>query len=203
MTEASHRYFVLNKPYNMLSQFIGPADARKLDELAFDFPEGTHPIGRLDGISEGLLLLRTNKKVTRLLFQGETTHKRSYLVQVYKVVSPENLQRLREGVAIRIRGTEELYVTAPCEVEIVEKPTNLFQSGYEFDERIPHTWLLITMTEGKFRQIRKMVTAINHRCQRLIRLSIEELSLEDLQPGQVREMEEETFFRQLKIDNWR
>lgn len=203
MTEASHRYFVLNKPYNMLSQFIGPADARKLDELAFDFPEGTHPIGRLDGISEGLLLLTTNKKVTRLLFQGETTHKRSYLVQVYKVVSPENLQRLREGVAIRIRGTEELYVTSPCEVEIVEKPTNLFQSGYEFDERIPHTWLLITMTEGKFRQIRKMVTAINHRCQRLIRLSIEELSLEDLQPGQVREMEEETFFRQLKIDNWR
>lgn len=203
MTEASHRYFVLNKPYNMLSQFIGPADARKLDELAFDFPEGTHPIGRLDGISEGLLLLTTNKKVTRLLFQGETTHKRSYLVQVYKVVSPENLQRLREGVAIRIRGTEELYVTSPCEVEIVEKPTNLFQSGYEFDERIPHTWLLMTMTEGKFRQIRKMVTAINHRCQRLIRLSIEELSLEDLQPGQVREMEEETFFRQLKIDNWR
>lgn len=203
MTEASHRYFVLNKPYNMLSQFIGPADARKLDELAFDFPEGTHPIGRLDGISEGLLLLTTNKKVTRLLFQGETTHKRSYLVQVYKVVSAENLQRLREGVAIRIRGTEELYVTAPCEVEIVEKPTNLFQSGYEFDERIPHTWLLITMTEGKFRQIRKMIKAINHRCQRLIRLSIEELSLEDLQPGQVREIEEETFFQQLKIDNWR
>ncbi len=47
MTEVAYRYFVLNKPYNMLSQFIGPVDARKLDELAFDFPEGTHPIGPL------------------------------------------------------------------------------------------------------------------------------------------------------------
>lgn len=202
MMTSSHRYFVLNKPYNMLSQFIGPADARKLDELAFDFPEGTHPIGRLDGISEGLLLLTTNKKVTRLLFQGETMHKRSYLVQVYKVVSPKSLQRLREGVSIRIRGAEEPYVTTPCEVEIVEKPTDLFQSGYEFDERIPHTWLRITMTEGKFRQIRKMVTAINHRCQRLIRVAIEDLSLGDLQPGQIRELDEVTFFQQLKINHW-
>jgi 23S rRNA pseudouridine2457 synthase len=105
-------------------------------------------------------------------------------------------------VSIRIRGAEEAYVTAPCEVEIVEKPTDLFQSGYEFDERIPHTWLRITMTEGKFRQIRKMVTAINHRCQRLIRVAIEDLSLGDLQPGQIRELDEVTFFQQLKINHW-
>lgn len=187
----------------MLSQFIGPLETRLLGEINYDFPEGTHPIGRLDGISEGLLLLTTNKKVTKLLFQGETPHKRSYLVQVYKVVSPESLQRLQTGVPIQIRGTNEKYITTPCEVKIVEKPANLFQSGHEFDERIPHTWLLITMTEGKFRQIRKMIKAINHRCQRLIRLSIEELSLEDLQPGQVREIEEETFFQQLKIENWK
>lgn len=202
MSSTPQRYFVLNKPYNMLSQFIGPTDARMLGELDFEFPVGTHPIGRLDGISEGLLILTTNKKVTRLLFQGEKKHQRSYLVQVYKVVSPETLQQLRTGVSIRIRGTDELYVTAPCEVSIVEKPANLFQSGYEFDENIPNTWLLMTMTEGKFRQIRKMVTAVKHRCQRIIRLAIEDLTLEGLQPGQIQEIDEVTFFQKLKIEHW-
>lgn len=202
MSQTAQRYFVLNKPYNMLSQFIGPYDMRMLGDLDFDFPPGTHPIGRLDNISEGLLILTTNKKVTRYLFQGEKTHRRSYLIQVYKVVSQETLEQLRNGVAIRIRGTDELYVTAPCEVSIVEKPANLFQSGYEFDESVPSTWLIITMTEGKFRQIRKMVTAVKHRCQRLIRISIEDLTLEDLQPGEIREIEEKDFFEKLKIEHW-
>ena len=202
MSQTAQRYFVLNKPYNMLSQFIGPYDMRMLGDLDFDFPPGTHPIGRLDNISEGLLILTTNKKVTRYLFQGEKTHRRSYLIQVYKVVSQETLEQLRNGVAIRIRGTDELYVTAPCEVNIVEKPANLFQSGYEFDQNVPSTWLIITMTEGKFRQIRKMVTAVKHRCQRLIRISIEDLTLEDLQPGEIREIEEKDFFEKLKIEHW-
>lgn len=202
MSQDGQRYFVLNKPYNMLSQFIGPYDMRMLGDLDFDFPPGTHPIGRLDNISEGLLILTTNKKVTRYLFQGEKPHRRSYLVQVYKVVSQETLEQLRTGVTIRIRGTEELYVTAPCEVTLVEKPANLFQSGYEFNQNVPNSWLIITMTEGKFRQIRKMITAVKHRCQRLIRISIEDLALDGLQPGDIREIEEVDFFKKLKIDNW-
>ena len=201
MSQSAQRYFVLNKPYNMLSQFIGPYDMRMLGDLDFDFPPGTHPIGRLDNISEGLLILTTNKKVTRYLFLGEKPHRRTYLIQVYKVVSQETLEQLRNGVPIRIRGTDELYITAPCEVNIVEKPANLFQSGYEFDESVPSTWLIITMTEGKFRQIRKMVTAVKHRCQRLIRIAIEDLTLEDLQPGEIREIEEKDFFEKLKIDH--
>ena len=202
MSHSAQRYFVLNKPYNMLSQFIGPYDMRMLGDLDFDFPPGTHPIGRLDNISQRLLILTTNKKVTRYLFQGEKPHRRSYLIQVYKVVSQETLEQLRNGVSIRIRGTDELYVTAPCEVTIVEKPANLFQSGYEFDESVPHTWLIITMTEGKFRQIRKMITAVKHRCQRLIRISIEDLALDGLQPGEIREIEEKDFFEKLKIEHW-
>lgn len=202
MSQSAQRYFVLNKPYNMLSQFIGPYAMRMLGDLDFDFPLGTHPIGRLDNISEGLLILTTNKKVTRYLFQGEKPHRRSYLIQVYKVVSQETLEQLRNGVPIRIRGTDELYITAPCEVNIVEKPANLFQSGYEFDESVPHTWLIITMTEGKFRQIRKMITAVKHRCQRLIRISIEDLALDGLQPGEIREIEEKDFFEKLKIEHW-
>ncbi|RYY63889.1 MAG: pseudouridine synthase, partial [Chitinophagaceae bacterium] len=63
-----HRYFLLHKPYDVLSQFVSPYPQRLLGDLGFDFPEGTHAIGRLDLHSEGLLLLTTNSKVTRLLF---------------------------------------------------------------------------------------------------------------------------------------
>jgi 23S rRNA pseudouridine2457 synthase len=65
-----NRYFILNKPYNMVSQFISSHDMGLLGDLRYDFPEGIHTIGRLDHHSEGRLILTTNKKVTRLLFQG-------------------------------------------------------------------------------------------------------------------------------------
>ena len=79
-----HRYFLVNKPLNMVSQFVSSHDVRLLTDLNFNFPEGTHAIGRLDQNSEGLLLLTTNKKITKLLFQGTVSHKRTYLVQVKK-----------------------------------------------------------------------------------------------------------------------
>ena len=64
-----------------------------------------------------------------------------------------------------------------------------------------NTWLQITLTEGKFHQVRKMVAAIHHRCKRLIRLSIENTVLDDLLPGEVREIGETEFFEKLKIGN--
>src|SRR5436190_9293762 len=104
MNKQPHRYFILNKPYNMVSQFISSHKVNLLGDLDFDFPEDIHAIGRLDNNSEGLLLLTTNKKVTRLLFHGEEKHTRTYLVQVNNVLSKENLQRLQSGVSIRIKG---------------------------------------------------------------------------------------------------
>ncbi len=198
---SGQRYFIVNKPYDMLSQFIGPHQVRLLGDLNFSFPPGTHPIGRLDAISEGLLILTTDKTVTKALFQGTKPHQRKYLVQVYKVMTPETLHQLRTGVTISIRGTEEKYITAPCEINLTQKPAGLFQSGHEFDDRIPHTWFIISMTEGKFRQIRKMVKAVGHRCQRLIRLAIEDLELENLQPGEVRELGKREFFEKLKLEH--
>jgi len=192
-----HRYFLLNKPYDMLSQFIG-GQGRMLGELGYAFPEGTHPIGRLDNHSEGLLILTTNKKVTKLLFQSEVPHTRTYLVRVYREVSAETLEKLRTGVTIRIKGNVD-YVTTPCEVELVKEPENLFPGGYEYRAGLPHSWLRITLTEGKYHQIRKMTRAVGHPCQRLIRVAIENLRLGDLLAGQVREVGEEVFFEKLKI----
>ncbi|SEW51630.1 pseudouridine synthase [Chitinophaga arvensicola] len=197
-----HRYFVVNKPYDMVSQFVSSHDVRLLGELQFDFPEGTHAIGRLDNHSEGLLILTTNKKVTRLLFQGEQPHERTYLVKVKGEMSADTLQRLKEGVPICIAEGVD-YVTVPCNVEIVQRPPGLFDHPRELPVNVPHTWLLITLTEGKFHQVRKMVAAVSHRCQRLIRVSIEGLLLGDLPPGAVKEFEEEEFFRLLKIANYK
>ncbi|TLU98244.1 pseudouridine synthase [Dyadobacter luticola] len=201
MTPTPHRYFVLNKPANMVSQFVSSDDVRLLGDLDFDFPEGTHAIGRLDNQSEGLLILTTNKRVTNLLFQGEVPHKRTYWVNVGHIVSKETLQRLRTGIPILVKGGVE-YVTSPCEVEVISRPEILSKHQNETWENVPNTWLSITLTEGKFHQIRKMVRVAGHRCKRLVRASIENLTLGNLAPGQVQEIQEEEFFAALKIENW-
>jgi len=182
----------------MLSQFIGSEKRRMLGTLHFDFPEGTHAIGRLDAESEGLLLLTTDKRITRLLFLSGTPHRRTYLVMVKNVVNGDTLRQLQTGVSIRIHEGAD-YITPPCEVEIVEKPAGLFSGAFEHLEQWPHTWLKITLTEGKYHQVRKMVAAVRHRCQRLIRLSIEDMELGGLQPGEVREVDGATFFQKLKL----
>lgn len=202
MSQGDHRYFIINKPSNIVSQFVSPDKVGLLGDLDFSFPEGTHAVGRLDNHSEGLLILTTNKRVTKLLFEGTTPHKRTYLVKVKDTVSPESLHRLQTGVTIKIKGNEN-YVTTPCEASIVADPAVFFQQEKGQKEYKPHTWLLITLTEGKFHQVRKMVYALRHRCKRLIRVSIEDLKLGDLPAGGVREIAEETFFEQLRIDNWR
>ncbi len=183
----------------MVSQFVSSHDVTLLGDINFMFPEGTHAIGRLDNHSEGLLLLTTNKKITRLLFQGSQPHKRTYLVLVKNKVSDENLELLRTGVSICVRGGEQ-YLSTPCDVEILTDPGLHFPPPYVLAGHVEYTWLRITLTEGKFHQVRKMVAAIRHKCRRLVRVSIEDLSLGDLQPGCVKEIPEQEFFTLLKLE---
>jgi 23S rRNA pseudouridine2457 synthase len=198
MADLPHRYFMLHKPYGMESQFIKHTPGTLLGELSFDFPEGAHAIGRLDKNSEGLLLITTNKIITTLLFNSGVAHKRTYLVQVRHKVSKASLERLRTGVSIRIAGGD-YYLTPPCPVEIMESPEALYPPPYPIPAQVESTWLQITLTEGKYHQVRKMVLAAGHRCMRLIRISIEDMLLGDLQPGAIREVNEATFFRLLQI----
>lgn len=182
----------------MVSQFVSSHDVRLLGDLNFNFPEGTHAIGRLDQNSEGLLLLTTNKKITKLLFQGPIPHKRTYLVQVKNTMTESTANQLAKGIVISAKnGT--LFSTTPCEVSIVQKPKGLFDMGKPLHENVVTTWLTITLTEGKFHQVRKMVAAVNHKCIRLIRIAIEDVQLDALQPGEVKEIEESIFFRDLKL----
>jgi len=183
----------------MVSQFVSTDEVHLLGELDFEFPEGTHAVGRLDNESEGLLILTTNKKVTRLLFQGEKKHTRTYLVLVKNHVSQETVQQLRSGISIRVKGGDN-YTSSPCQASIVSDAKAIYLYASDPREAYPHTWLLLTLTEGKFHQVRKMVLAVNHRCLRLIRVSIENILLDKLKPGEVKEFEEEEFFRLLDID---
>jgi 23S rRNA pseudouridine2457 synthase len=193
-----HQYFLLNKPYGMVSQFKSSHTVRLLGELDYNFPIGTHAIGRLDHHSEGLLLLTTNKKVTRLLFQGAIPHGRVYHVLVNNQVTEEQINQLRKGVQFKI-GLNQYHTTAPCEVSIVNPPMVQFPGSYIQLERVPHTWLSIELTEGKFHQVRKMLTAVQLKCKRLVRVRIEDLHLGDLPPGEVASIPEAQFFEALKL----
>jgi 23S rRNA pseudouridine2457 synthase len=198
MQENHHQYFIINKPYRMLSQFVGGKTARQLCHLHYNFPEGIHAIGRLDNLSEGLLILTTNKKITKLLFNTKQAHARTYHVKVDRIVSAETVQQLQTGVRIRIRGGE-YWTSSPCIVSIIDAPINL----PEVDERLNHqgafTWLSISLTEGKYHQIRKMTATVGHKCKRLIRVSIDDLQLAQLASGEVQEIAEDTFFKALHL----
>ena len=193
-----HRYFIINKPYNMVSQFISSHKVGLLGDMDFNFPEGTHAIGRLDNGSEGLLILTTDKRVTRLLFLAERPHKRTYLVMVQNEITPQSFQQLQQGVRIRIKAGE-YYIAKPDAIEIIKDPARLYAFANDKREAYSHTWLLITLTEGKFRQVRKMVLAVRHRCLRLVRLSISDLRLGDLAPGAVKELQQDEFCKKLGI----
>lgn len=183
----------------MVSQFISKEDVGLLGDIDFDFPEGTHAIGRLDNLSEGLLLLTTDKRVTKLLFMGKTRHKRTYIVRVKDEIPPEKVQQLRDGVDIIVKDGAT-YRTPPCEVELLPgPPANLFAHQLETRDYAKHSWLRIGLYEGKFHQVRKMVQAVGHPCRRLIRDSIEGLELGNLPPGCIREISAEEFFGKLGI----
>lgn len=188
-----NHYFIINKPVGIVSQFVSTHAVGLLGDLDFDFPEGTHAIGRLDKDSEGLLILTTDKKVTRLLFHAAQPHERTYLVMVQNKITPQTFQQLKEGVKIRIKDGE-YYTAKPSSIEILNNPSALYKYAAHHRDAYPNTWLLITLTEGKYRQVRKMVLAVKHRCQRLVRLSISNIVLGDLRPGEVKEINEAQFY---------
>ncbi len=194
----AHRYFLLNKPIDMVSQFVSSHDVRLLNQIDFEFPEGTHAIGRLDQMSEGLLLLTTNQKITKLLFQGARPHVRTYLVLVKNKVSAATLQTLQNGVEISAPNGAT-YTTAACKASLVEPPKSLWDNGMSLHQNQQTDWLQIELTEGKFHQVRKMVAAMHHRCIRLIRWSIEDITVEGIQPGAVQEVDEAYFFKALQL----
>lgn len=191
------RYFLLYKPYGVLSQFTRETPAqRTLADLGFPFPPDVYPVGRLDADSEGLLLLTNDKALNARLLDPRHGHPRTYLVQVEGQPTGEALDRLRAGVDIRIDG--KVYRTRPAAIEL----ENDFQFSISnlpsreppirFRKSIPTSWLQITLTEGKNRQVRRMCAAVGLPVLRLVRVAIGNIGLKDLgevEAGVVREVD--------------
>ncbi|MFK7059982.1 pseudouridine synthase [Flavobacterium oreochromis] len=183
-----HRHFILHKPHGYLSQFIyeKKRPKKKLGEL-YDFPEGTMAIGRLDEDSEGILLLTTDGMMSEIM-RSKTVEK-EYYAQVDGLITPEAIDQLKAGVEIGFKGIR--YTTKPCEAHKVEVLPDYIGEGRRIrDERHgPTSWLSITLTEGKFRQVRKMTAAVGFPTLRLVRVRVGEISLNCLKVGEVIEVE--------------
>lgn len=189
---------MIYKPYKMLSQFVRMPKKRCLADLPYEFPQGVNALGRLDENSEGLLILSNDKKLNLLLLKPGNEHKRVYWVQVQYKVTPADLKTLEEGMMIRLDSGD--YRTKPCTARVIEAPVSL--PGRErrpVRTDLETAWIELTLTEGKFHQVRKMCAGINHQVLRLIRVRVEELKLESMQPGWVQELDKEDIYRKLKI----
>lgn len=184
----THRHFILNKPYGYVSQFVYPHKRKKglLGDL-YDFPEGTMAIGRLDVKSEGLLLLTTDGK-TSMAVRSKKVEK-EYHVQVDGVITDEAIEQLQKGVEIGFNGKK--YETLPCKAHKIPEPAAILDPKvYIRDERHgPTSWVSITVTEGKFRQVRKMTAAVGFATLRLVRIRVGNVKIGDLKPGEVKEVE--------------
>lgn len=181
-----HRHFIIYKPFGYLSQFTYNLKRNKklLGEL-FDFPPGTMAIGRLDEDSEGLLLLTTDGMMSETVRSKQV--EKEYFAQVDGLITPVAIEQLRRGVEIGFKGTR--YTTLPCEARILAETPDFPERGRKIrDERHgPTSWISITVTEGKFRQVRKMTAAVGFPTLRLVRVRIGNIYLGSLQPGQVLE----------------
>ncbi len=200
------RYFIANKPYDFLCQFTPDTEGQKtLADLNFDFPKDAYPIGRLDLDSEGLLLLTSDRSLNHHLLNPQFAHERTYLAQVEGIVTENALKQLENGVDIKI--DKKIYHTLPCKAKAVNDPSVYFQNQGIW-ERIPAaktsgnkpmSWVEITLTEGKNRQVRRMCAKVMHPCLRLIRVKIADLELGDLQPNEVIEVNKDFIYDKLKI----
>lgn len=186
-----HRHFILHKPYGYLSQFINNQQKRKNKKLLgslHDFPEGTMSIGRLDENSEGLLLLTTNGKVSAQV-NGRKVEK-EYYVQLDGIITDDALEQLRKGVNISTRGV--VYQTLPCKARRLEPAPNFAGGSTKKRDPVhgPVSWASITISEGKFRQVRKMTAVVGFPTLRLIRVRVGHVELGALAAGEVVEMED-------------
>ncbi len=180
-------HFIIYKPYGYLSQFIYKLKRPKklLGEL-YDFPDNTMAIGRLDEDSEGLLLLTTDGMMSEIVRSKKV--EKEYYVQVDGIITPDAIEQLKKGVLIGFDGKK--YLTKECQASILNEIPDFPQRAKKIrDERHgPTSWLTVTVNEGKFRQVRKMTSAVGFPTLRLVRVRIGSIHLNNLQPGEVLEV---------------
>ncbi len=196
----SFSYYIIYKPFGILSQFSPEGNKEGLGEL-YPFPKDVYPVGRLDADSEGLLILTNDKQLNHRLLNPGFRHWRTYWVQVDGAISQEASKQLEKGVSIKVN--KKAYQTLPARAAVIEEPTEVPERNppIRYRKDIPTSWLSVSLQEGKNRQVRRMTAAVGFPTLRLIRVEIENLSLHKmgLQPGEVKEIREEEIYQLLKL----
>lgn len=189
-------YFIIYKPYKVLTQFTGEDGNPGLGSV-FSLPRDVYPVGRLDLDSEGLLILTNDKQLNGQLLDPRHQHRRTYWVEVEGKPAEQDLDSLRAGVEINVKGP---YQTLPCEVRIIPDPSMAERDPPVNVVKHPErTWLEIKLTEGKNRQVRKMTAKIGHPTLRLVRVAIEDLELMPLKPGEMTRISQKALYKKLKL----
>lgn len=178
------KIILFNKPFNVLSQFTDKSsgDSSRKTLSAFIDVKGVYAAGRLDKDSEGLLLLTGNGKLQAKISQPKHKMPKTYWVQIEGVPDMAALQTLRDGVRLKDG------VTRPAKVTAIDPPADLWPRDppVRFRKSVPDSWLSLTITEGRNRQVRRMTAAVGHPTLRLIRYSIGDWSIDGIRNGEWR-----------------
>ena len=191
--KTAFRYLLFYKPFQVLSQFSVEGDKRTLADYFSGIAKDVYPVGRLDYDSEGLLLLTNDKRLTHQLLDPSQAHTRTYWVQVEGAVTEKALERLRSGVTISIDGKKHHTLPALATLVEAEKIREIPERNppIRYRAAIPTSWISLTLTEGKNRQVRRMTAAVGFPTLRLIRVAIGDLEIENMLPGDWREVRPE------------
>lgn len=170
----------------MLSQFSREGDRPTLADL-FSFVKDVYPVGRLDADSEGLLILTNDKALNAALLNPANGHRRTYWVQVEGKITDQALRQLEEGVEFRIKGKS--HVSKPATARKIDEPELPPRNPpIRFRKNVPTDWVELRLSEGKNRQVRRMVAAVGFPALRLVRSAIESLTIEGMADSDVREL---------------
>ena len=172
------RIILFNKPYGVLSQFTSEAGHPGLKDY---IPlAGVYAAGRLDADSEGLLILTDDGVLQHRLAEPRFGKKKTYMVQVEGVPTDDDLKKLRGG--LDLGG----FRTSPAQAMLIDEAAWLWARDppIRFRKHIPTSWLSLTLTEGKNRQVRRMTANIGFPTLRLVRWRIGDWTVQGLEPGQ-------------------
>ncbi len=177
------RLILFNKPYGVICQFTPQIGCQSLKDFV-PIPN-FYPAGRLDIDSEGLVLLTDDGKLQHKISNPKFKQSKIYWAQVEGTPNRSDLQQLRKGIILK--G----YKTQPARIRLMDEPTHLWSRTppIRFRKNIPTSWIELTLTEGKNRQVRHMTAAIGFPTLRLIRIAIGKYTLTDLDPGKWRILE--------------
>ena len=191
-----HHYYLFYKPFQVLCTFTS-SEGKSCLANYLQVDKDVYPIGRLDYDSEGLLLLTNDRSLNHRLLDPSFQHHRTYWVQVEGNITDIAIQQLETGVAIRVDG--KVYTTLPAQAQRILVPHSLPERNppIRFRKNVPTSWISLSLTEGKNRQVRKMTAAVGFPTLRLVRFSIERVELDNLLPGQLLEVSRNTFLQKL------